>query len=207
VAGASTPSTTASRSRTSPATGECMPECMAETLLLAVWCAKAVGRRGRCAPPRGWLTARRLTQTHARTKTPPPHSEGTGLSARVARMNPRWNEPKCDQAAEDARFEAASAACGVEFGEQLAALTESCTPARHSPPRNACATVTERLFRHRPAAPRRAPPCRRHRTLAACRMWPAGRCAKAWHRGILPPAAITVIESPCVQGTRHGALM
>jgi hypothetical protein len=134
VAGASTPSTTASRSRTSPATGECMAECMAETLLLAVWCAKAVGRRGRCAPPRGWLTARRLTQTHARTTPPPTHSEGTGLSARVARMNPRWNEPKCDQAAEDARFEAASAACGVEFGEQLAALTESCTPAVVPPP-------------------------------------------------------------------------
>jgi hypothetical protein len=32
------------------------------------------------------------------------------------------------------------------------------------------------------------------------------RCAKARHRGILPPATITVIESPCVQATRHGAL-
>ena len=60
----------------------------------------------------------------------PRYREGTSLSSRVARMNPRWNEPKCDQKAEDARFEAASAVCGTEFTEQLALLTESWLPAR-----------------------------------------------------------------------------
>ena len=32
------------------------------------------------------------------------YREGTGLSARVARLNPRWNQPKVDQAGEDALF-------------------------------------------------------------------------------------------------------
>jgi uncharacterized UPF0160 family protein len=58
------------------------------------------------------------------------YKEGTHLSARVARLNPRWNAPKVDQAAEDAIFEKASALTGAEFSEQLAGLTESWLPAR-----------------------------------------------------------------------------
>ena len=47
------------------------------------------------------------------------YKEGTHLSARVHRLNPRWNAPKVDQAAEDALFEQASALTGAEFTEQV----------------------------------------------------------------------------------------
>lgn len=60
----------------------------------------------------------------------PRYREGTGLSTRVARHNARWNAPKEDAAAEDARFEKASAMCGQEFAEQLDVLTGSWLPAR-----------------------------------------------------------------------------
>lgn len=58
------------------------------------------------------------------------YKENTHLSARVGRLNPRWNVPKVDQAGEDALFEKASALAGQEFSEQLAGLTESWLPAR-----------------------------------------------------------------------------
>jgi len=58
------------------------------------------------------------------------YREGTGLSSRIARLNPRWNQPKVDQAGEDALFEKASALAGSEFMEQLMGLTQSWLPAR-----------------------------------------------------------------------------
>merc|ERR1711933_115412 len=58
------------------------------------------------------------------------YREGTHLSARVDRLNPRWNEPKVDQAGEDARFEKASALTGQEFSEQLLELVEAWLPGR-----------------------------------------------------------------------------
>jgi len=58
------------------------------------------------------------------------YREGTSLSSRVARLNPRWNEQNVDAADEDARFEDASAMTGGEFKEQLAAIVEGWLPAR-----------------------------------------------------------------------------
>ena len=58
------------------------------------------------------------------------YHEGTGLSSRIARLNPRWNDPKLDQEGEDARFEVASALAGAEFSEQLDSLVGSWLPAR-----------------------------------------------------------------------------
>ena len=52
------------------------------------------------------------------------------LSCRVGRLNPRWNEPKLDKAAEDARFEEASALTGVYFTEMLEETVKSWLPAR-----------------------------------------------------------------------------
>ena len=61
----------------------------------------------------------------------PRYREGTGLSRRIARLNPRWNElPKLDQKGEDAKFESACSLAGEEFSEQLRCLTESWLPAR-----------------------------------------------------------------------------
>jgi len=58
------------------------------------------------------------------------YREGTHLSARVDRLNRRWNEPALDQAQEDTRFERASLLTGTEFMEQLTALVEVWLPAR-----------------------------------------------------------------------------
>ena len=49
------------------------------------------------------------------------YKQTSNLSARVARLNPRWNAPKVDQAGEDALFEQASALTGAEFSEQVRA--------------------------------------------------------------------------------------
>ena len=59
--------------------------------------------------------------------------EGTGLSSRIARLNPRWNEPRVAKDApegEHARFEVASALAGTEFSEQLDGLVNGWLPAR-----------------------------------------------------------------------------
>lgn len=60
----------------------------------------------------------------------PRYREGTHLSKKVLRMNPKWNQPKVDQKAEDAKFELASAKAGEEFMEQLEELVTSWLPAR-----------------------------------------------------------------------------
>ncbi|CAE7282352.1 unnamed protein product [Symbiodinium natans] len=59
----------------------------------------------------------------------PRFKDCTGLSARVARLNPRWNEA-CDDEILQSRFEAASAMCGAEFLEVLSDVLESWLPAR-----------------------------------------------------------------------------
>ena len=56
-----------------------------------------------------------------------------GLSSRVDRTNPRWNE--VDDATNappesDARFERASSMCGEDFLGQLTKIVESDLPAR-----------------------------------------------------------------------------
>jgi uncharacterized UPF0160 family protein len=60
------------------------------------------------------------------------YSDATGLSRRVSRLNPRWNEvgaagetPDSDQ-----RFELASAACGQDFVAVMTSIVESDLPAR-----------------------------------------------------------------------------
>eukprot|EP00239_Pterosperma_sp_CCMP1384_P004963 CAMPEP_0197844618 /NCGR_PEP_ID=MMETSP1438-20131217/1619_1 /TAXON_ID=1461541 /ORGANISM="Pterosperma sp., Strain CCMP1384" /LENGTH=355 /DNA_ID=CAMNT_0043455531 /DNA_START=107 /DNA_END=1177 /DNA_ORIENTATION=- len=60
----------------------------------------------------------------------PRYREGTGLSARIGRMNSRWNGPDEDSAMEDKRFEAASQLAGQEFMEQVSYLVECWLPAR-----------------------------------------------------------------------------
>ncbi|KAI0471424.1 putative UPF0160 protein C27H6.8 [Xylaria cf. heliscus] len=60
---------------------------------------------------------------------------GFGLGAVVGRLNPRWNDPVPSdpveaQAAEDARFEAASHRIGEEFDRDLSFYTSSWLPAR-----------------------------------------------------------------------------
>merc|ERR1712127_1093876 len=59
--------------------------------------------------------------------------DSTGLSSRVGRTNPRWNE--VDEATgkspnPDARFEIASSMCGVDFLSVLTKIVESDLPAR-----------------------------------------------------------------------------
>jgi uncharacterized UPF0160 family protein len=61
------------------------------------------------------------------------YSDRTGLSARVARTNPRWNE--VDESTgkspdPDARFEIASNMCGEDFLSVLTHIVESDLPAR-----------------------------------------------------------------------------
>jgi uncharacterized UPF0160 family protein len=60
------------------------------------------------------------------------YKDATGLSSRVGRLNPRWNEAddqSGDRPSEDERFEEAVRACGLEFVSVLAALVESDLPA------------------------------------------------------------------------------
>lgn len=57
----------------------------------------------------------------------------TGLSSRVSRLNPRWNEIDPDTGRvpdPDARFEVASAMCGHDFRSVLTKIVESDLPAR-----------------------------------------------------------------------------
>lgn len=54
----------------------------------------------------------------------PRYRDATGLSDRVKRLNPRWNEGPSTPAEEDARFEAASALCGEDFAATLDFLVE-----------------------------------------------------------------------------------
>lgn len=56
------------------------------------------------------------------------YKDCTGLSRRVARFNPRWNEDP--QPNVDARFELASACCGDDFLQVLSQIVESDLPAR-----------------------------------------------------------------------------
>lgn len=60
------------------------------------------------------------------------YSDSTGLSRRVARLNPRWNE--VDEAGntpnDNDRFEKASAICGEDFLSVMTAIVESDIPAR-----------------------------------------------------------------------------
>lgn len=62
------------------------------------------------------------------------YSEGTHLSGRIGRLNPRWNAPALDKetskAREDECFEKASALAGQEFTDQLSELVEAWLPAR-----------------------------------------------------------------------------
>ena len=62
-------------------------------------------------------------------ETKPRYREGTGLSARVARMNPRWNEESTD-ADLDARFAAAVEVAGADFRAVLEKAALSWLPAR-----------------------------------------------------------------------------
>jgi len=62
------------------------------------------------------------------------YREGTGLSCRVGRLNPRWNAPALEKGAaktrEDEHFERASALTGQEFTDVLDELVHSWLPAR-----------------------------------------------------------------------------
>lgn len=63
----------------------------------------------------------------------PIYRERTGLSGRVSRLNPRWNEVDEETGArpdEDARFELASDVCGSDFVSMLTHVVESDIPAR-----------------------------------------------------------------------------
>ena len=59
----------------------------------------------------------------------PRYAEGSGLSTRVARLNPRWNDPPGGPS-EDEQFEKASALCGEEFTAALGYIVECQLPAR-----------------------------------------------------------------------------
>lgn len=65
---------------------------------------------------------------------PKRYRDGSGLSARVGRLNSRWNEtdPAGDSAAaaEDARFEKASTMCGADFTSFVESVVASELPAR-----------------------------------------------------------------------------
>ena len=56
------------------------------------------------------------------------YKDCTGLSRRVGRLNPRWNEDTDSDV--DARFEQASALCGEDFLQVLSQIVESDLPAR-----------------------------------------------------------------------------
>mmetsp|Transcript_9006 Transcript_9006/g.16980 ORF Transcript_9006/g.16980 Transcript_9006/m.16980 type:complete len:418 (+) Transcript_9006:2143-3396(+) len=56
------------------------------------------------------------------------YKDCTGLSRRIARLNPRWNEEP--QPNMDERFEEASAVCGEDFVQVLTQIVESDLPAR-----------------------------------------------------------------------------
>ncbi|KAF6765936.1 GAMM1 protein [Ephemerocybe angulata] len=59
----------------------------------------------------------------------PAYRNRTDLSARVGRLNPRWNEPTSNDIL-DAKFQIASALAGGEFAEQLDFYATSWLPAR-----------------------------------------------------------------------------
>ena len=59
----------------------------------------------------------------------PAYRDATGLSARVARLNSRWNEDPATTPSQDERFEVASALCGQDFLNVLEPLVESSIPA------------------------------------------------------------------------------
>ena len=56
------------------------------------------------------------------------YKDSTGLSARVSRLNPRWNDD--DDVIPDERFEVASNLCGDDFMSVLSSIVESTLPAR-----------------------------------------------------------------------------
>ncbi len=56
------------------------------------------------------------------------YRDSTGLSSRVSRLNPRWNDD--DDINPDDRFEDASALCGDDFMSVLTSIVESTLPAR-----------------------------------------------------------------------------
>jgi uncharacterized UPF0160 family protein len=60
------------------------------------------------------------------------YKDSTGLSSRVARCNPRWNELESDGSPPnmDERFEVASKICGDDFMSVLTKIVESDLPAR-----------------------------------------------------------------------------
>jgi uncharacterized UPF0160 family protein len=60
------------------------------------------------------------------------YSDATGLSRRVSRCNPRWNEvgPNGQAPNDDERFEIASAMCGEDFVSVMTQIVESDLPAR-----------------------------------------------------------------------------
>ena len=57
------------------------------------------------------------------------YRDNTGLSSRVARLNPRWNDDG-DEISPDVRFEKASEMCGQDFLSVLSSIVESYLPAR-----------------------------------------------------------------------------
>lgn len=63
------------------------------------------------------------------TKEPPRYADGTSVSSRVGKLNPRWNE-KVDKEGINARFEDAVRLVGGEFDECVANAAESWLPAR-----------------------------------------------------------------------------
>lgn len=62
----------------------------------------------------------------------PVYRDTTGLSTRVGRLNPRWNEVDADGKAPsyDLKFEQASAMCGEDFMSVMTKVIESDIPAR-----------------------------------------------------------------------------
>jgi len=62
----------------------------------------------------------------------PIYRDSTGLSSRVGRLNPRWNEVDADgkPPSYDGRFEQASAMCGEDFMSMMTKVIESDIPAR-----------------------------------------------------------------------------
>ena len=60
------------------------------------------------------------------------YKDSTGLSSRVSRLNPRWNEVDAngERPSEDERFEVASKVCGEDFISVMTKIVESDIPAR-----------------------------------------------------------------------------